>query len=150
MESDWDPLLQGHAPLGKMGLCSLSRVLRYKQMSSTKIGRAPNSPTREFIFSQISVVAGCWVWQGHRSSKGYGLTKIHYKKWKVHRLSYTIFKGPIPEGLQVRHMCHNPACVNPEHLEVGTHRQNAEDRYGAPKGVTSWTGMASALLGEIG
>lgn len=45
----------------------------------------------------------------------------------MHRLAYTEAYGPIPHGLEVRHKCDNPRCINPEHLEVGTHQDNAND-----------------------
>jgi hypothetical protein len=71
---------------------------------------------------------GCWLWQGRVNHNGYGV--LHYlghRSTKMHRHSYRIFKGEIPEGLLVRHRCHNKLCCNPLHLEVGTHRDNALD-----------------------
>lgn len=68
---------------------------------------------------------GCWVWQGCRiTPHGYGC--LHYKgrQRAAHRVSYEHFVGPIPEGLELDHLCRNPACVNPTHLEPVTHREN--------------------------
>ncbi len=72
---------------------------------------------------------GCWLWPGgvRNSRLGYGVTKRNGKRVLAHRVSYEIHKGPIPEGLEVRHICDVPLCVNPEHLLVGTHKQNMED-----------------------
>lgn len=55
--------------------------------------------------------------------QGYG----RYNSAAAHRLSYELHKGSIPTGLFVRHLCHNPRCVNPDHLEVGDQKQNIHD-----------------------
>lgn len=51
----------------------------------------------------------------------------------AHQVSYILFKGPIPKGLVVRHLCHHTYCVNPDHLEVGTNKQNRQDDLDAGK-----------------
>jgi hypothetical protein len=61
---------------------------------------------------------GCWVWQGHVSSNGYGKMGYGGKAWYVHRLSYEIARGPIPLDLTIDHLCRNKRCVNPTHLET--------------------------------
>lgn len=65
----------------------------------------------------------CWVWTGG-IARGYGKIKIRSKNWYVHVLSYTLHKGPIPEGLELDHLCHVRACFNPNHLEPVTHQIN--------------------------
>lgn len=66
---------------------------------------------------------GCWNWTG-TLSKGYGVMKVHSRSTRVHRLMYEVFVGPIPEGLVIDHLCKNKQCVNPEHLEAVTSREN--------------------------
>jgi hypothetical protein len=68
--------------------------------------------------------AGCWIWTGARSADGYGKTKIDGRTVRVHRWAYRYFRGPIPEGLQLDHLCRVRACCNPNHLEAVTCAEN--------------------------
>lgn len=77
---------------------------------------------------KVNRVTGCWEWTKYRKPNGYGQVKYGGKKHMVHRLSYEVFNGPIPDGLIVRHTCDNPCCYNPEHLLLGTHADNMEDK----------------------
>ena len=84
------------------------------------------------FWSKVSKPAnpdGCWTWGGSLHKKGYGLWGFRGKIHKAHRISYRIHKGRIPDGLCVCHACDNPPCVNPKHLWVGTHQDNADDKY---------------------
>lgn len=67
---------------------------------------------------------GCWEWEGVRMENGYGKVGHRGKCWLAHRLSYTAFVGPIPEGLTIDHLCRNRACVRPGHMEPVTQRVN--------------------------
>jgi hypothetical protein len=78
----------------------------------------------EFIQHVTKHQGGCWTWNRARIGKdGYGVCRGK----GAHRVSYVLFKGPIPRGQLVRHKCDNPPCVNPDHLELGTARENAID-----------------------
>ena len=65
----------------------------------------------------------CWVWTGGLAD-GYGVFSIKNRQHKAHILSYTWAKGEIPEGYERDHLCRNPPCVNPDHLEAVTGPEN--------------------------
>jgi hypothetical protein len=66
----------------------------------------------------------CWEWKGAKNITDYGTITINNKALYVHRISYEISKGKIPTGLQIDHLCRNRKCVNPEHLEAVSLREN--------------------------
>lgn len=67
---------------------------------------------------------GCWLWLAHVDRFGYGRINTPRGPQSAHRLAYEHFKGPIPGGLEVDHLCRVRGCVNPDHLEAVTHRDN--------------------------
>lgn len=67
----------------------------------------------------------CWIWIGSfNGKKGYGKMLLRGKLELAHRISYSWYRGHIPTGMTIDHMCNNKACVNPEHLEVATQKDN--------------------------
>lgn len=67
---------------------------------------------------------GCWLWTGARKAGGYGQIKVGEQSRLAHRALYELLVGPIPEGLELDHLCRVRECVNPEHLEPVTRREN--------------------------
>lgn len=68
--------------------------------------------------------SGCWLWTGALNGAGYGAVGRDNKVLRVHRVTYELLIGPIPDGLQLDHLCRNRACCNPSHLEPVTNRTN--------------------------
>ena len=76
------------------------------------------------FWSYINKTPTCWLWTGVPNDQGYGQLRIDNIKVYGHRLAYHLMRGPIPAGMQVDHICRVRHCVNPDHLEVVSHRTN--------------------------
>lgn len=71
----------------------------------------------------------CWEWQAYRKRSGHGQFHVRRHPVSAHRFAYEIEVGQIPEGLDLDHLCANPACVNPAHLEPVSHAENTHRHF---------------------
>ena len=87
------------------------------------------------FWSKVDKSGECWLWTGGRShshgSPAYGTFDVGGASVKAHRFAYELLVGVIPDGMQLDHLCFNKGCVNPEHLQLVTQKQNRENLVGA-------------------
>lgn len=91
--------------------------------------KARNIFDKNFILNNVSVDKNkCWIWNGTIEKFGYGTTSFKGKEYRIHRLSMHLYNGfDLSSSLYVCHHCDNPPCCNPEHLFVGTQKDNMQD-----------------------
>ena len=84
---------------------------------------SPGMPAR--FWEKVNKSGDCWIWTATFSIGGrYGAIRVGDKMVSAHRLAYELERGPIPQGLELDHLCRNPHCVRPSHLEAVTHAEN--------------------------
>lgn len=91
------------------------------------LSKSPARPwmtDEERLWAQVVMVENCWQWIGAVNNNGYGRIRAGGRNTQAHRYAYELRRGPIPDGLQIDHLCKNPTCVNPDHLEVVTLVEN--------------------------
>lgn len=95
----------------------------------------PWGSVEERFWRHVAKTATCWHWTGFLNWAGYGKLGVGGGKMQAaHRVSYEMHNGPIPNGLVVMHTCDNPACVSPDHLRLGTMKENTQDMLAKGRG----------------
>jgi hypothetical protein len=80
------------------------------------------------FWGRVEKLDDCWLWTGSKS-RGYGQVNIDHTVYRVHRVSYELAYGDLPDGCtNVNHLCRNKHCLNPEHLYAGNQADNMRDR----------------------
>jgi hypothetical protein len=96
----------------------------YQLARRNGLGVVPQQTPEELFWSKVAKSADCWLWTGAKTRDGYGQLRSRGQGKYAHRVAYELTRGDIPAGLELDHLCRNPSCVNPDHLEPVTHREN--------------------------
>ena len=107
-------------------------------------------PLEARFWEKVHKTDSCWKWTGATNGT-YGCIYTHGERLNTyaHRVSYEIHNGEIPDGMLVMHSCDNPLCVNPDHLSVGTYKDNAQDMARKGRASTPLAKLTPAAVRRI-
>ncbi len=112
------------------GLCNrhYTRQFRGRPLDDSMIRRKLPNVSLDTVADCVTVDArGCWNWAGTKNANGYGVVQSGGRQMQAHRWHYTEVNGPLSARQYVCHKCDNPACINLDHLYVGTPEDNMRD-----------------------
>lgn len=105
---------------------TVRRILHARSVALRKPVSYPRVDLRKRLLSRaiVNPQTHCWEWVGCLDQWGYGLLKDHGVMRRAHRVSFAMWYGPIPDGLEIDHLCYVRRCINPDHLEAVTGPEN--------------------------
>jgi hypothetical protein len=117
----------------------IGRGLTCGRKCGDELRRRPHRPVDERFWEKVDRSGDCWLWTAGHFPNGYGFFRVRGYKGggssrMAHRCIYEMLHGPIPAGMVVMHTCDTPACVRPEHLRLGTSRDNFADMIAKGRG----------------
>lgn len=113
-------------PVAKAGYCNAHYIRKRRgRPMDGPIRKAVDDPLR--FWDKVDKTPGCWNWTAYRGADGYGRFMINRVPRLAHRVSYELANALLPPDLEVDHMCHNRACVNPDHLRLATRSLNGQN-----------------------
>jgi hypothetical protein len=106
-------------------ICDVHRH-RMRRHGSYHVNKRPEltQTYEERLLAKAVKTDGCWLWVGSIDRGGYGHFRHEGRLTKAHRVAYLTWVGPIPDGLELDHLCNIRHCINPAHLEAVTHKEN--------------------------
>lgn len=134
-------------------LCERCGALRHSKSSTRFCSKACALADRHDtdqvarFWSKVEKTDTCWLWRSSAETKHYGQFSIGRTPYSAHRFAYELTYGPIPEGLDVCHRCDVRACVNPEHLFLGTALDNSRDMVEKGRSMRGRPGTARPCRG---
>ena len=118
---------------GETGLCFGHRARqRLGQPMDSKIMKKPaKKSVDERFWEKVNKTGDCWTWTAFLDKSGYGRFRLGSQMRLAPRVAWELTEGEIPEGYEIDHLCHNPACVNTHHLALTTRQENTQNISGA-------------------
>ncbi len=99
----------------------------YRRLKNTGTTKIRIRSREDRCWEQVHQCDNCWTWVASTDKEGYGNFKVKRKRCRAHIVSWEIHKGRIPAGMCVLHKCDNPPCIRPEHLFLGSVKDNSAD-----------------------
>lgn len=134
-------------PIKARGWCE-THYARWKRHGDPLTTQRFMTPEESFS-AKTSWQNDCLIWLGGNNKKGYGHMRVNGIMMRVHRYAWQRAHGEIPDDKVVDHICHNPSCVNVEHLRLATYSENSSNRSG-PDDVSSKSGLRNVYKSGAG